>query len=259
VKNRHSILSTILFLIFYSHIPLSNAKESIVAWTYYNFPPFIISEADKKGLSYDFVALLNQHEKSGYTFKLKYVPRKRLNKFLETGRKGIVLWVSPIFFTDTSQTKYLWTTPILSDQQDLISLKSKPVIYDGTPRSLKGYTIGGVLGHRYKDIEEAIKTGVLIRENVIREKQNIDKLLAKRIDAFLIPNTSMAYYSNEMKLENKIYYSPTPLSQYNRHIMVQKGMSGVHQTLNTIIKTLPDNVRWEVLGEQYGLTENFIP
>ena len=69
----------------------------------------------------------------------------------------------------------------------------------------------------------------------------------------------MAYYSNEMKLENKIYYSPTPLSQYNRHIMVQKGMPDVHQTLNTIIKNLPDNIHWEVLGEQYGLTENFIP
>ena len=259
MNNQRFILSTILLLIFSSPIPLANAKENIVAWTYHNFPPFIISEADKKGLSYDFVSQLNQHEKSGYTFKLKYIPRKRLDKFLAIGKKGIVLWVSPIFFSDIPQSKYLWTSPLLSDQQDLISLKSKPIAYDGTPSSLKGYTIGAVLGHHYKGIEDAIETGLFTRENVIREKQNIDKLLAKRIDAFLIPNTSMAYYSNEMKLENKIYYSPIPLSQYNRHILVQKGMSKVHQTLNTIIRNLPNNAYWEVLGEQYGLTENSIP
>ncbi len=258
VNNRHIILSTLLLFILSLHTSLSNAKERIVAWTYYDFPPFIISEADKKGLSYDFVSLLNQHEEFGYRFKLKYLPRKRLNKLLGEGRKGIVLWVNPIFFEDTSKTKYLWTTSLLSDQQDLISLKSKPVIYDGTPKSLKGYTIGGVLGHRYKGLEEAIQNGLLTRKNVNREKQNIGKLLAKRIDVFLIPNTSMAYYDKEMKLTNKIYYSPIPLNKYNRHIMVQKEMTEVHKALNTIIKDLPNNGFWEALGEQYGLEDNFI-
>lgn len=258
MKKIQLAISVALFLSCLLNSPFAQAKTEVTVWTYYDFPPFITSKADKKGLSYDFVSLLNLHEEFNYHFKVKYVPRKRLDRLLNSGDTGIVLWVSPIFFADATQQKYLWTPSLLSDQQEFVSLKNNPVTYDGTPESLQGYIIGGVMGHRYKGIEEQMRSGLLIRKDVIRERQNIGKLLANRIDVFLIPNTLMAYYSKEMKLESKIFYSPTPLSRYSRHVMVPKNLPHVYKALNTIVKGLNQNGYWKALGEQYGLSKNLI-
>ena len=83
------------------------SKDVVTLWSYYDYPPFVISVADKKGLNFDFVEMLNLFEiDSPYEYVLKMVPRKRLDAYLKTNEKGAVLWVNPIFFADEKQEKY---------------------------------------------------------------------------------------------------------------------------------------------------------
>ena len=98
---RKSKLSSFFFSFFILLFLSSTveAKKNVVVWSYYEFPPFVTSKSDGKGLSYDFVEMLNQEEGNNYRFLLKIVPRKRLNKNLADNKPGLVAWVT--FITRT--------------------------------------------------------------------------------------------------------------------------------------------------------------
>mgnify|MGYP005994053641 CR=1 FL=1 len=184
--------------------------------------------ADKRGLSFDFVEMLNLFSNNkNYQYELEIVPRKRLDSYLDNGQKGAVLWVNPIFFADQNQQKYRWTERLLEDEQSFISSSKTPFI-------------------------DEIDAGKIIRSDVSYVKQNIGMLLKNRVDSFLIPFTTMKYYEKEMKLSRKIYYSPKPLNSYTRHILVNHDQ-GVYGALNKVVNQLSQDDYWVALLEQYGL------
>jgi len=231
------------------------SKKVVTLWSYYDHPPFVTSAADKKGLSYDFVEMLNLFsENQTFQYRLEVVPRKRLDSYLEQGKKGAVLWVSPLFFADPKQEKYRWTGALLKDEQSFISNSKSPFIFDG-PESLMqpGFVLGGLRGHIYNGIQEEIDAGKIMRSDVSYVKQNIGMLLKNRVDCFLIPYTTMKYFEKEMKLSNKVYYSPNPLNTYRRHIMVRHN-SQVFHALDNVVKQLEQDDYWTALLDQYGLS-----
>ncbi len=230
------------------------AKEKVTVWSYYEFPPFVTSLLGKQGLSFDFVEMLNLFENNNqYEFELKIVPRKRLDNYLANGNAGIVLWVSPIFFDDVNKTRYSWTQAVLEDEQSFISRASDPFIFNGAKSLIKpGFVLGGVRGHVYKGIQKEIDNGLIKRNDVNREKQNIGMLLSDRVNTFLIPYTAMKYYEKTMKLSGKIYYSPQPLNAYTRNILVNHNDT-VFKFLSDTVGELPRNEYWKVLLHQYNL------
>ncbi len=230
------------------------AKEKVLVWSYYEFPPFVTSLQDKQGLSFDFVEMLNLFEDNNqYEFELKIVPRKRLDNYLAHNNKGVVLWVSPIFFNDINRTRYSWTRRILEDEQSFISRASEPFIFKDAKSLMKpGLVLGGVRGHVYKGIQKDIDSGLISRHDMNNEKQNIGMLLSNRVNTFLIPYTAMRYYEKAMKLTGKIFYSPKPLNSYTRNILVNHN-SNVFKSLAETVDNLPDNEYWKVLLDQYNL------
>ena len=231
------------------------SKDVVTLWSYYDYPPFVISVADKKGLNFDFVEMLNLFEiDSPYEYVLKMVPRKRLDAYLKTNEKGAVLWVNPIFFADVKQEKYDWTNRVLEDEQSFVSSAKTPFIYSG-PESLMapGFVLGGISGHLYGGIQKEIDAGKIVRSDVSNARQNIGMLLKGRVSSFLIPLSTMKYYEKDMKLSHKIYYSPTPLKAYTRHILVNHNEK-VFQTLSTIVDKLDQDEYWKTLLDQYGLS-----
>jgi len=230
------------------------SKKVVTLWSYYDYPPFVISMSDKKGLSYDFVELLNLFSNDeSYQYELEVVPRKRLDSYLNNGFQGAVLWVNPVFFADTQRQKYRWTERLLEDEQSFISKSKSPFIFDGPSSLMKpGFVLGGIRGHLYGGIQEEIDAGKIIRSDVSYVKQNIGMLLKNRVDSFLIPLTTMKYYEKEMKLTHKVYYSPNPLNSYTRHILVNHN-SSVFQALDKVVKQLDQDDYWLALLDQYGL------
>ena len=242
---------SLVFASFSSHLA---SKEVITLWRYYDYPPFVTAMADKKGLSFDFVEMLNLFQlEQDYQYKLEIVPRKRLDSYLKNGHKGAVLWVNPVFFADTNREKYRWTERLLEDEQSFISRSKTPFIFDG-PESLMqpGFVLGGIRGHLYGGIQDEIDAGKITRSDVSYVKQNIGMLLKNRVDSFLIPFTTMKYYEKEMKLSHKIYYSPTPLNSYSRHILVNHDPK-VYSAVTKVVNQLEKDDYWAALLDQYGL------
>jgi polar amino acid transport system substrate-binding protein len=231
------------------------AKEVVTLWSYYDYPPFVISMSDQKGLNFDFVEMLNLFETdSPYEYKLKMVPRKRLDTYLKSNQKGAVLWVNPMFFADNNREKYAWTKRLLEDEQSFVSRSQTPFIYKG-PESLMapGFVLGGVRGHLYGGIQKEIDTGKIVRSDVSNAKQNIGMLLKNRVSTFLIPLSTMKYFEKEMKLSHKIYYSPKPLSAYTRHILVNHD-DAVFNALAKVVNKIDQDEYWKTLLDQYGLS-----
>lgn len=241
----------LVFSLFSSHLA---SKEVITLWSYYDYPPFVTSMADKRGLSFDFVEMLNLFDdEQSYQYELEIIPRKRLDSYLKNGLKGAVLWVNPVFFGDTKREKFRWTERLLEDEQAFVSSSKTPFIFDGAKSLMQpGFVLGGIRGHLYGGIQDEIDAGKIIRSDVSYVKQNIGMLLKNRVDSFLIPSTTMKFYEKEMKLSHKIYYSPKPLNSYTRHILVNHD-NKVYGALTEVVNQLENDDYWIALLEQYGL------
>lgn len=96
--------------------------------TYYDLAPFVLDKKKQLGLVYDFGSYLNSFEHPDYVFEVLYLPRKRLNMKLQQGTSAAVMFVSPKWFKDGD---YVWSSPILNGQNDIISLKENPIEYSG--------------------------------------------------------------------------------------------------------------------------------
>jgi len=234
---------------------LANAKQVIKLWSYYEFPPFVISVAERNGLTYDFVEKLNLFEDTGeYQFEVEILPRKRLNAYLDSTMKGAVLWVNPLFFGDLKRKRYLWTNPILEDEQAFISRVQTPFLYTGPESLMKpDFVLGGMRGHVYGGIQKQIDEGKIIRSDVDKEKQNIGMLLKKRVNTFLIPRSAMIFYEQQLNLTGKIYYSPRPLISFTRNILVKHDLN-VFEFLSGIVNNFKQDDYWQALLDQYGLS-----
>lgn len=245
-----------LVLLLLCLLPLaSHAKREVTAWTYHLMPPFILDLEGRAGLSFDLIALLNQHaeNRGRYHFQLDYLPRKRLDMHLGSNRTGLVLWVNPGFFDDPQAEAYHWTPALLHDQQDVLSRAERPFDYLG-PASLHGRTLGSVLGHRYPAIQSDIDSGLIQREDVAIDRQNLDKLLSGRLDQILIPHSTLLFFIQQLQLNGQLHVSPTPLKRFERQLLVKDSGDGeLSVFLDRVIAGLAQNPDWQVLLHQYGL------
>ncbi|HLD65047.1 MAG TPA: PAAT family amino acid ABC transporter substrate-binding protein [Pseudomonas sp.] len=245
-----------LLLLLLSLLPLTgHAQREVTAWTYHLMPPFILDLEGRAGLSFDLLALLNQHKdnRGRYHFQLDYLPRKRLDIRLNDNPTGLVLWVNPGFFGDLQGEAYHWTPALLHDQQDVLSRTDRPFDYRG-PESLHAHTLGGVLGHRYPDIQADIDRGLIHREDVAIDRQNLDKLLSGRLDQILIPHSTVLFFIQQLQLNGRLHVSPTPLKRFERQLLVKDSGDGeLSAFLDRVIAGLPRNLDWQALLRKYGL------
>lgn len=246
----------LLLVLLLSLIPpaIANTDSTeIQVWSYYQSPPFVT--APNQGLLYDFVDLLNQQSKGRYQFNLTLYPRKRLDLKLQAGDQGIVLFVNGIWMSDPKLTRYLWSTALLEDHNEIISNKQHPVRYNGNLNSLKGLIFGGVLGREYAPLTEAITRGEIKREDSGSQEQNLKKLQFGRIDFTSMPETVFRYYEQQLKLEGQFYRADIPLTTYSRHLLITKGLSEVHRDLDVLIQDLEGLPQWQEILKRYGLSK----
>lgn len=232
-------------------------KKTFKVWTYYNFPPFVIDAKQKKGLHFDFVALLNQRFADKYHFEGVKLPRRRIDLLLsmqtqKNSVNGVVAWVNPIWFKDKNRKNYFWTNTIFTDQNEVVSHRDTPLRYDNAG-SLVGLNLGGVFGHRYVNIDDLVKKGEITRHNVATEKHNLSKLLLKRIDVTIVPKSAMLYLLEEMDLIGKIHISSKAHQTYTRHLLIPKHHAELAKDLTSFTKTLAESEQWQSLLHNYNL------
>jgi len=231
-----------------------SAVENIPVWTYYPSPPFITG--NQKGFSYDLVNLLNQYSKGLYQFELKLLPRTRLDRLLKENVPGMVLLVNWSWMDDKNQTKYLWSLPLLNDRNEIISRQyGKPPLkidFNGK-ESLSNTVFGGISGHQYLGLESAFKTGQIKRRDVREDEQNIELLLHERIDVTTLASIVIHYQIKQKSIQDKIYFSPTPLFSYTRHLLITKKLKYLEDFINQFIMNLEKKPEWQELKKRYAI------
>lgn len=231
----------------------AQATERIEVWTYHTSPPFAAGQ--NPGLSETLIELLNQHPSNHdrYFFALSQLPRRRLDARLAENRPGVLLWTTPEFFPARLVARARWTSPLLCDTQDFVSLASQPFDYDG-PGSLHGLRLGGVLGHYYQTLQDDIDKGRIRREDVHSDLQNLHKLLSGRIDVALLPRSARYFYETTEIPPARLHVSDVPLYTFERHILITASLNpAATQFIQQLITDLPHSARWQALLRRYGL------
>ncbi|MFQ5561439.1 MAG: hypothetical protein ACE5FU_12775 [Nitrospinota bacterium] len=249
----------LVFLFFFTPLVFS---ETIHVYTYHAHPPF--SNKGNEGFSRDLVNLMNKKADNTFTFSLEIIPRSRLNLILRKWIDGkcldhesrckknwMVLWVNPVWgFGSEPQKKYMWVK-MLDDSNAIISLNEKKVEYEN-PKSLEGLKFGGMRGHRYLGIDELAAQKKLIRIDGNKEKENILKLVMKRVDTILLPNSTIQYYLKKddeiSKYKDKIYVAPSKHQVFSRNFMIP-----LREDLKKFVESsiLKSN-EWNALISEYG-------
>lgn len=221
----------IILLLGMSQISVAGT-ETISVYSYHNHPPFVTGP--DSGLTFDLVKELNRKAKGKAKFKVKIVPRSRLNHNLKGWINGscpdkgckqnwVVPWVNPKWgFIKGGRDNYLWHE-LFVDSNVIISRRNDDLDYTG-PQSLKGRVLAGMRGHRYVGIDDLVQSGDIQRIDGNYERDNIIKLLHSRADATLLPESTINYFlARDREIQQqaaKLKIAEQHHQRYTRFIML---------------------------------------
>lgn len=184
-----------------------------------------------------------------------YFPWKRSYKYAKDGRDpngntwhGTVIWV----YTEERARDFLFTAPVILDDEVLFSLKEKPVKWK-TIRDLKGTTIGGTLHTVYPVFEEAEMNNILTLYRALNYDMLFKRLLKHRIDA--VPQVSRVgmYYLHTTLTEDErklITHSPTVIQRREYRIMISRNANRAERIVdlfNTGLQMLKNSGEYDKL------------
>ena len=233
---------------------LSNASaqiaETIPLITYHSHVPFVTGT--NQGLTFDLAAYLTEKSDGQYRFQVRTMSRPRVNTLIASSRTVVVPWVSPVWFQDLEEIKYLWTeNTLLSGTNVVISRLNKKIIYDG-PMSFTGLKFGGLRGHHYAEIDDFIsKTKNTVRIDSDRHLSNIQKLINGLIDVTVIPAPTAHYFMAELHLSDSLFMAPTPHSTYDRKILINNERKDIRDFLDQIIPKMTADPNWQATMRYY--------
>lgn len=227
----------------------AHAAAPVPIYTYHNHPPFVLEAG--KGLSYELADYLNRKTGGNPAFRVEVVTRAQLDKVLAAPDfAGVVAWVAPAWLKDKDKTTYLWTSGVMEDANVILSNANSRIEYKD-PASLKGKQFGGIAGHNYAGIDELVAAGAIKREDAEKERNNLRKLEAGRIDATLLPRSTASYLLDEMQLGSKLYVAPTAQSSYTRQLMVARKAPELQKVLGEAVTQMAKDPAWQATLSKY--------
>lgn len=233
-----------------------NAR-TVQVLTYHNFPPFVVDEKTRQGLSFDIVDILNELKIPGIDFTLAIHPRARLNRELRRQPEWLVLWANPAWFKDRDMTTYAWSAPIFEDANVLVT-RDPDFDYSG-PLSLHSMQMLGLREHSYQGIDEMIESGMISKEDA----PGWDSLLLMvayrpHVDFTILPMLAARYYRTQLQLQDNVFIASTPHSRFTRSIMGPASSSTLSPLIDTLAETLASSPQWKALMKHYHLEELYI-
>lgn len=235
-----------------SFCALSQAAEPrvVTLYVYHLKPPFIVDLPRERGLYYDFADFLNS-KGGAYRFRTLYLPRNRIEHELEQGElDGVLLGVSPVWFRDKDEEKYLWTPPMYQDQDEIVSRVATAFDYQG-PESLAGKSVGGVLGFTYFGIDQMVAQGKVARRNTVGEREVLQMVLKGRVDVGIVSRSTLDYLSTFEGLGDTLYRSAQPHDRYARRMLVPRHDKALYDFLSLVLRDLDEDGDWQAILARY--------
>ncbi len=245
-------LLLILPVLLTTYLSLFAESEKIPLFSYHTHIPFYTGEG--YGLSYDLARYLTVASHGKYQFNLIPMSRSRVDKMLEANEKAVIPWVNPVWFNDTGETLFHWTgESLFSDQNAVISNRTTMLEYT-SPQVVAGLVFGGVRGHHYKDIDQMVKEGSLIRMDAENHIDNFRKLVKGRIDFTIAPLSGAEYIIHVNQLQDALYISRFPHSTYTRRCIVSGGNPDLEAFMETTVSEMKKDPAWLKILENYNIS-----
>ncbi|KLN61653.1 hypothetical protein WH96_04760 [Kiloniella spongiae] len=224
--------------------------RTVDVYNYHKTPPFVIGP--EQGLSYDLVEYLNRKGAGRYHFVLTHLPKKRLERELESGRKVIVPWASTQTFQGTYSYRYRWTSALMTDGNVFVSASNYPVEVSDLS-SLTNKLVAGLLGYRYRGVDEGVRRGTVKRTNVPDERALLRLVSHHRVDVGIMSQSSARYLIKEIGLEDQIHLGERKQSIYARQILINGYMPMLKKFLDKIVISMKRDPEWITIMAKYHL------
>jgi polar amino acid transport system substrate-binding protein len=225
------------------------SAETVTVFTNATFPPLVVDA--KIGLYPETVAYLNQLKLEGFDFVMETLPRKRLQILVENGTlDGIVIGMMPQWMGDPNRVKYLWTDPFATDSFVMASTTLNPVFYNRIDER-SGVRIGVTLGYVYPGIDEWVARHGLTRDEAPTEERNLDKLMLGRVDAVIVAESVLRYYTKIHRMSGGLIIETMPGQQTERRFLIPKSKQQVFDKLAPAIRRLNADPNWRRIQSQY--------
>ncbi|WP_165399050.1 substrate-binding periplasmic protein [Shewanella maritima] len=216
---RDLVLASLLTL-----VSLSAAAQQ-VNLTSGEWPPYTSESIYQNGFAAEVVR--QAYQAVGIKVHIGHFPWKRSYHYAETGTglggdvwHGSIAWVK----TPERETLFHYSTPLLSDNMVLYSLKKAPIEWT-TLTDLAGLTIGATEHTNYEILESAQNKGLIKLQRAGNYDILFQRLLAERIDAVpQLKSVGEFYLSNNVKGadKDKITRSDSILSTREFHLILNK-------------------------------------
>ncbi len=229
------------------------AAQVVDVWTFYPAPPFQTDAVSGAGLNADFVSYLNKALAGQYELRLAFLPRARLNMMLANGAHAVVLFAPSIIFGGPKGARYLWSVPLFSDRQELVSRRNQPFEFAG-PVSLVGGRFGTMLGHVYPQIAKEMESGQIQSNQATSEESLVNMLMANRVDVITMPNSTVRYFMQaNPAFRDAAVLSKQNLGEFDRHLVFQRGMESVRDDVDRVLRNMSTDPVWITTLAKYGL------
>ena len=224
--------------------------EVVTVYTSARVAPLVVS--DEQGIYPDLVHYLNRHAPGGLSFRLEYLPRKRLQVKVENGElDGIVIGMMPHWFDDAAQKKYLWTVPFALDRY-VVVLPAGQAYSQARPGALTGRSLGMVLGYSYPDLAPWIHRQGLVRSDAASDDKSLEKLRLGRVDSVAAAESVVRYYMKMHAIrEDEFQLHGLPSRPTERRFLVPRSKAAVYEKIAPVIRRLKDDPEWQRLISGY--------
>jgi len=203
--------------------------------------------ADGKGVYPDMVAYLNRQKLGALSFRLIYLPRKRLQMKVENGElDGIVIGMMPHWFDDVAQKKYLWTAPFAVDRYVIALRRGQRYV----PGTLSGKSLGMVLGYSYPDLDAWVRQQGMVRADGPSDEHNLEKLRLGRVDSVAAAESVLRYHIKTHP-EDQFQMYVLPSRQTERRFLVPHSQAAVYEKIAPVVRRLRDDPEWLRLMSRY--------
>jgi polar amino acid transport system substrate-binding protein len=242
------LLMPLMTLLAALMVPAARA-EIVTVYTSANFAPLVIDGT--RGIYHEAIEYLNKQAPQGTSFRLAYLPRKRLQMRLEDGTlDGIVIGMMPQWFDDAAQTKYLWTTPFAVDRF-VLAARAEAALHPDVPGALRGKSIGLTLGYVYPGLDDWIERHGLVRRDAMSEEINLEKLRRGRIDCVAVSESVARYFVRLHALHGSLAFIDLPGRATERRFLVPLGRNDLFDQLAPIVRRMRDDPLWLRMAAKY--------
>ena len=248
-------LGILVMLIMTAAANAADPLPELTLHSEFSFPPYNwVENEEYKGIDADIVR--EACRRAGIMPVIKNRPWKRVLKEVETGEAdgGFSSFLTP---EREAFAHFLTGSPLHYSTYSLFAKQGREFAYQKA-EDLFGKRIGIVRGFVInKDFDDAFKSGKIIVEEVTELKQNILKLLAGRIDAFVHQQDITVYALKTKKFEGNVVMLPVPIEPARpSYLMISKAAKipekeRLTESLNTALKNMQQDGTVEKIYDKY--------